>query len=118
MRFDAVASTPLATHRAYSEGPHRKERLNPEIIKQLSSGSLSGFLTGLVISVFSKTLVLLIGTAIVFIQVAKRYGIDLVEQLRLRRLMNSSRILGMLNQRPAFKIAFGITFALSAFMSF
>jgi hypothetical protein len=89
--------------------------------------------------VFSKTLVLLIGIGIVsiqvicycyskprryllittdFPQVASHYGLDLVKHLKLKNRVESSRILTALRYNPAFKIAFGVTFALSAFMSF
>jgi len=36
----------------------------------------------------------------------------------LKKRLESSRILSALRYNPAFKIAFGVTFALSAFMSF
>jgi uncharacterized membrane protein (Fun14 family) len=120
LRLDAIASTPIP-RRQFSDKPdpgRRKDGLSPEVIKQLSGGSLAGFLTGLVVSVFSKTLVLLIGIGIVSIQVAARYGIDLVGQFKLRKRLESSRILSALRYNPTFKIAFGVTFALSAFMSF
>lgn len=120
MRFDAVASAP-ASRLNYSDKPssgRRKDGLSPEVIKQLSGGSLSGFLTGLLVSVFSKTLVLLIGIGIVSIQVASHYGLDLVKYLKLKNRVESSKILTGLRYNPAFKIAFGVTFALSAFMSF
>jgi hypothetical protein len=158
LRLDAIANAPVS-RRPFSDKPgpdQRKDRLDPEVIKQLSGGSLagspralpsifkdlnlrveSGFLTGLLVSVFSKTLVLLIGIGIVSIQVlcygpilptpalptdtsqvAARYGIDLVGQFKLRKRVESSQILSALRYNPAFKIAFGVTFALSAFMSF
>ncbi|KAK0622862.1 hypothetical protein B0T14DRAFT_564274 [Immersiella caudata] len=120
LRLDAISNAPIS-RRPFSDKPgpgQRKDRLSPEVIKQLSGGSLAGFLTGLLVSVFSKTLVLLIGIGIVSIQVAARYGIDLVGQFKLKKRVESSRILTSLRYNPAFKIAFGVTFALSAFMSF
>lgn len=51
-------------------------------------------------------------------QVASRYGINLVDMLHLRNRVNSSKILKALQHKVAFKLAFGITFALSAFMTF
>ncbi len=102
MRFDALSNSHIATsRRPFSESPgprQRKDRLNPEVIKQLSSGSLTGmhyfpfsrrhitpvthfcegFITGLVVSVFSKTLVLLIGLGIIFIQVLLPEGLALI----------------------------------------
>ncbi|KAH8889542.1 hypothetical protein GQ53DRAFT_842852 [Thozetella sp. PMI_491] len=114
-RLDAVTASPR--RRELSTGP-RRGGLDPEVIKQLSSGSVSGFLVGLLVSVFSKTLVLLAGIGIIAIQVASRYGIDLADQLKLKKRLESSRILSALKHKPVFKLAFGATLFLSAFMSF
>ncbi|KAI1866042.1 uncharacterized protein JN550_008020 [Neoarthrinium moseri] len=95
-----------------------KERLNPEIIKQLSGGSITGFLTGMVISIFSKTLVLLLGVSVVVIQIAARYGIDVTKQLKIEERIGNSRVLAALERDPAFKLSFGFFFAMSAFMRF
>lgn len=99
-----------------------------------------GFLTGVLVSIFSKTLVLLTGIAIVVVQVsfhfagmgpkhtreeslmkqqvAGRNGIDVLGMLRLRQRVESSRVLSALSRNPTFKVAFGTTFALAAFMQF
>ncbi|KAI1268618.1 hypothetical protein F5Y18DRAFT_236382 [Xylariaceae sp. FL1019] len=98
--------------------PKKQSSLDPELMKQLSGGSVAGFLSGLVISVFSKTLVLLAGVAVVIIQVAARYGIDIVDQLRLKQRLGKSRVLAALETDPAFKLSFGLAFASSAFMQF
>ncbi|KAK3939956.1 hypothetical protein QBC46DRAFT_386719 [Diplogelasinospora grovesii] len=122
MRLDSL---PPASSRSYSTGPKHTPAeplnssvLSPEVIKQLSGGSLSGFAIGVLVSVFSKTLVLLLGLGIVAIQVASRYGINLVDTLKLRKRFSSSKILSALDRHAAFKLAFGLTFALSAFTSF
>ncbi|KAK7717297.1 hypothetical protein SLS64_002787 [Diaporthe eres] len=118
VRLDALpASRPSspATSRSVAES---EEWLDPEMIRQLSGGSLAGFLAGLVVSVFSKTLVLLTGLAIVTVQVASRWGVDLLATLKIRQRMESSRVLSALNKNPTFKLAFGTTFALAAFMHF
>ncbi|KAJ9134446.1 hypothetical protein NKR23_g10134 [Pleurostoma richardsiae] len=124
-RLDAATATttlgPPPTSRGPAVGPTVEEEggwLSPEVIKQLSSGSLTGLLTGLLVSVFSKTLVLLIGVGMVVIQVASRYGIDLVDILKLRQRVQSSKILSALSRDTTFKLAFGVTFAMSAFMQF
>ncbi|KAI1375760.1 hypothetical protein F4677DRAFT_420636 [Hypoxylon crocopeplum] len=101
-----------------SRPPTRKERLDPELLKQLSGGSVAGFVSGVVISIFSRTLVLLLGLSVVVVQVASRYGIDLVQQLGLKRRLGNSRILAALEKNPAFKLSFGLFFAMSAFMQF
>ncbi|KAI7787622.1 fun14 family protein [Diaporthe eres] len=118
VRLDALpASRPSspATSRSVAES---EEWLDPELIRQLSGGSLAGFLAGLVVSVFSKTLVLLTGLAIVTVQVASRWGVDLLAMLKIRQRIDSSRVLSALNKNPTFKLAFGTTFALAAFMHF
>lgn len=51
-------------------------------------------------------------------QVAARNGIDLLGMLRLRQRVESSRVLSALSRNPTFKLAFGTTFALAAFMQF
>ncbi|KAI1074082.1 hypothetical protein F5B20DRAFT_470105 [Whalleya microplaca] len=96
--------------------PPSKERLNPEVMKQLSSGSITGFLSGLVVSIFSRTLVLLLGVTMVILQIASRYGINIVQQLQLKQRIGNSRILAALEKNPAFKLSFGLFFAMSAFM--
>ncbi|POS81430.1 hypothetical protein DHEL01_v200162 [Diaporthe helianthi] len=118
MRLDALPATrsnPTATSHAVAESD---DWLDPELIRQLSGGSLAGFLSGLVVSVFSKTLVLLTGLAIVTVQVASRWGVDLLSTLKIRQRIQSSRVLSALEKNPTFKLAFGTTFALAAFMHF
>ncbi|OTB08478.1 hypothetical protein M426DRAFT_7792 [Hypoxylon sp. CI-4A] len=106
------------TPRPMSSRPPVKERLDPELLKQLSGGSITGFVSGVIISIFSRTLVLLLGLSVVLIQVASRYGIDLIQQLRLKQRVGKSKILAALDRNPAFKLSFGLFFAASAFMQF
>ncbi|CAK7227338.1 hypothetical protein SCUCBS95973_006509 [Sporothrix curviconia] len=92
--------------------------LNVEAVTELSKGSVLGFLIGLLVSTFSKTLVMLVGVAIAGQSLAARAGIDLVKYLHLKERFEKSRVLSFLASNTIFKLAFGITFALSAFMSF
>ncbi|KAI0413707.1 hypothetical protein F5X98DRAFT_378479 [Xylaria grammica] len=76
VRFDTAS--PVISHfptssPAFSTVPREnrdkdKETLNPEVMKQLSGGSVTGFLSGLIVSVFSRTLVLLLGVSVVIVQ--------------------------------------------------
>ncbi|KAI2471694.1 hypothetical protein F4781DRAFT_90570 [Annulohypoxylon bovei var. microspora] len=106
------------TPRPISNLPPVKERLDPELLKQLSGGSITGFVSGVLISIFSRTLVLLLGLSVVIVQVASRYGLDIVQQLRLKQRLGNSRVLAALEKDPAFKLSFGLFFAMSAFMQF
>ncbi|KAI0911936.1 hypothetical protein F4823DRAFT_257219 [Ustulina deusta] len=133
IRFDSASTTttttttssPLSTSSpAFSNAPRGnaarddKEMLSPEFMRQLSGGSVAGFLSGLLVSVFSRTLVLLLGVSVVIVQVAARYGINIVERLRAKQRLGKSRVLAALEKDPAFKLSFGLFFALSAFMKF
>ncbi|KAI0431510.1 hypothetical protein F5Y09DRAFT_193691 [Xylaria sp. FL1042] len=103
---------------AFSNAPRGKGELDPDLMKQLSGGSVAGFVSGLLVSVFSRTLVLLLGVGVVIVQVAARYGIDIIDHLRLKKRLGKSRVLAALERDPAFKLSFGLFFALSAFMQF
>ncbi|KAI1367820.1 hypothetical protein F5Y08DRAFT_42688 [Xylaria arbuscula] len=126
IRFDSsspASHSPFSTSGpAFSNAPRdggkKDEFLSPELMKQLSGGSVTGFLSGVLVSVFSRTLVLLLGLGVVVVQVAARYGINIVDQLRLRQRLGKSRVLAALEKDPAFKLTFGIFFALSAFTQF
>ncbi|KAI1354564.1 hypothetical protein F5Y01DRAFT_254343 [Xylaria sp. FL0043] len=128
IRFDSApaattSSSPFSTSSspAFSNVPRGgkgEEHLDPDLMKQLSGGSVAGFLSGLLVSVFSRTLVLLLGVSVVILQVAARYGIDIIDRLRLKQRLGKSRVLAALERDPAFKLSFGLFFALSAFMQF
>ncbi|KAI1115040.1 hypothetical protein F5Y14DRAFT_143567 [Nemania sp. NC0429] len=92
--------------------------LDPEVMRQLSGGCVAGFLSGVVVAIFSRTLVLLLGLSVVLVQVAARYGIDIVNQLRVKQRLGKSRVLAALEKDPVFKLSFGLFFALSAFTKF
>ncbi|KAI1162348.1 hypothetical protein F5B18DRAFT_652824 [Nemania serpens] len=92
--------------------------LDPDVMRQLSGGCVAGFLSGVVVALFSRTLVLLLGASVVLLQVAARYGIDIVNQLRLKQRLGKSRVLAAMEKDPMFKLSFGLFFALSAFAKF
>ncbi|KAI2639512.1 hypothetical protein GGS26DRAFT_586965 [Hypomontagnella submonticulosa] len=56
------------TPRPMSSRPPSKEKLDPELLKQLSGGSVTGFVSGVIIGIFSRTLVLLLGLSVVILQ--------------------------------------------------
>ncbi|KAI1189879.1 hypothetical protein F5B17DRAFT_148953 [Nemania serpens] len=138
IRFDEPSSLPSSSPSSPSissafENAHRGEErtgkegsgsgsrnagLDPDVMKQLSGGCVAGFLSGVVVAVFSRTLVLILGLSVVLLQVAARYGIDIVNQLRLKQRLGKSRVLAALEKDPVFKLSFGLFFALSAFAKF
>lgn len=81
----------------------------------MSAGSIIGLVAGLGISIFSKPLALLLGLAVVAIQTAESYGIHLVPYGMLQRYAKSVDLRSAVQDNAAFKISFGLMFALSAF---
>ncbi|KAI5855603.1 hypothetical protein GGS23DRAFT_601314 [Durotheca rogersii] len=116
-RFD-TRDVPRPLSRDYHGREARVGGLDPETMRQLSGGCVTGFVSGLIVSTFSRMLVLLLGLSVILVQVVSQYGIDLVQQLRLKQRVRNSRILAALEEEPAFKLSFGIFFAMSAFMRF
>ncbi|CAK7197920.1 hypothetical protein SEUCBS139899_000570 [Sporothrix eucalyptigena] len=117
-----VSQSPPATS-AVSQSTYSNQNnyglpLNAEVASEMSKGSVLGFLIGLLVSTFSKTLVLLVGVAIAGQSLAARAGIDLVRYFHLKEKFNKNRLLKFLSSHTYFKLAFGVTFALSAFMAF
>ncbi|KAK6833059.1 hypothetical protein PG990_002133 [Apiospora arundinis] len=130
LRMDALSVPRPFTSQSSEKSPaaatKAKGGLDPDMLRQLSGEVLAliiilshkGFLAGLLVSVFSKTLVLLLGISVVIVQVAARYGVDLVDQLRVKQRVKNSRVLEALRKDPAFKLSFGFFFAASAFLRF
>ncbi|EFX00494.1 hypothetical protein CMQ_7496 [Grosmannia clavigera kw1407] len=113
-----LSLVPEASQEAQRPSPGYHLPLNAQLATQISKGSLSGFLAGLLVSIFSRSLVLLLGVAISLQSVAAKLGVDLVHTLKLKERANSSKILTALSRNTAFKLSFGIAFTLAAFAHF
>lgn len=89
--------------------------LNPAAIKQISYGGILGLGLGILVSAFSKMLVLVIGLGIVATQMAARRGINVLPIERVQRYVKRVDLRSAINDNVAFKISFGLLFALTAF---
>ncbi len=78
----------------------------------------AGLVAGLGVSIFSKSLVLVIGLLIAGVQTAESYGIHLVPYNRLQGYVKGVDLRSAVQDNVAFKISFGLMFALSAFAGF
>ncbi|KAE8451838.1 hypothetical protein EG329_002678 [Mollisiaceae sp. DMI_Dod_QoI] len=97
----------------------RNGGLNKRAVRQISSGSIIGLCAGLVVSTFSKPLAIVLGLLIVGVQYASsQFGINLIPYNRLQRYVTSIDLRSAVQDNVAFKISFGTTFALTAFMQF
>lgn len=80
---------------------------------------LLGLVAGLGLSTFSKPLVLLIGLLVAGVQMAESYaGISLIPYRRLQGVVKGIDLRSAVQDNVAFKISFGLMFALSAFAEF
>ena len=113
------SSTPY-THSRDAKTPLTRDgrSLNPAAVKQISLGSILGLGAGLVVSAFSTSLTLFIGLGIVAWQLAARRGYNFIPVDRLQRIFTNVDLRSAINDNLAFKISFGLMFALSAFGDF
>ncbi|KAK1979490.1 FUN14 family protein [Colletotrichum cereale] len=91
--------------------------LSPDAMRQLSSGTLSGFSAGLLVGFLSHTLVLLTGLALFTFYLAHRYGLDLPRLLGIKERLNKV-ILTRPFHNVVFRPSFAATFTLAAFVRF
>lgn len=116
-------SSPDFSSSAYSHGRDAKvplskdggRSLNPAAIRQISFGGLLGLGLGVIVSAFSKMLVLLLGVGIVASQYAARRGYNIIPVDKLQRHVKGFDLRRAINDNVAFKISFGLMFALTAF---
>ncbi|KAE9963053.1 hypothetical protein BLS_009747 [Venturia inaequalis] len=94
-------------------------RFNVKALRQVSAGSILGMVGGLAVSVFSKPLALLIGLLIFGAQQAlESRGIHLLPTQRIQGYVKGINVQSAIQDNVAFKLSFGITFALAGFGSF
>lgn len=133
------------THSRDARTPLTKDgrTLNPAAVKQISLGSILGLGAGVLLSAFSKSLTLMLGLGIVVWQVcsdftlvvrdnvkdtrkltmtceqyAARKGYNFIPVERLQVFVKGMDLRSAVNDNVAFKISFGLMFALAAFGEF
>ncbi|CZR59296.1 uncharacterized protein PAC_09188 [Phialocephala subalpina] len=95
------------------------EGLSERAVRQISSGSIIGLCAGLVVSTFSRPLAIILGLLVVGVQYASsQLGIDIIPYNRLQRYITSIDLRSAVQDNVAFKISFGTTFAMAAFLQF
>ncbi|KAJ9503436.1 hypothetical protein LTR99_002196 [Exophiala xenobiotica] len=127
-RLDTSPSSPQAaefsttpyTHSRDARTPLTKDgrSLNPAAVKQISLGAILGLGAGVLLSAFSRMLTLIIGLGIVIWQYAARKGYNFIPVDRMQRHMKNINLRSAINDNVAFKISFGLMFALTAFGEF
>lgn len=74
-----------------------------------------GLAAGVSVAFFSKSLALIIGLLIAGVQTAESYGIHIVPYKKLQGYVKGVDLRSAVQDNVAFKISFGMMFALSAF---
>jgi len=119
MRLDTSPILLSDSYRRNAQTPiAQNSRLNPAAVKQISSGSILGLCSGLLVSTFSRSLALLIGLLVVGVQWAASYGINVLPSNKLQRYVTSIDLRSAMQDNVALKLSFGMTFAMAAFMHF
>jgi len=77
-----------------------------------------GLCAGILVSTFSRPLALLIGLMVVGLQWASSYNINVIPYDKLQRYVSGIDLRSAVQDNMAFKLSFGATFAMSAFMHF
>jgi len=119
MRLDSGPMISGHSHRKHAQTPVlRNGQLNPNGVKQISTGSIIGLCVGLAVSTFSRSLAVLLGLLVVGLQWASSYGINVIPYQKLQKSVTSIDLRSVVQDNVAFKLSFGTTFALAAFMHF
>lgn len=92
--------------------------LNPAAVRQISLGSILGLGAGVLLSAFSRSLTLFLGLGIVAWQYAARKGYDILPVDRVQRYVQGVNLRSAVHDNVAFKISFGLMFALASFGEF
>ncbi|KAF2430355.1 hypothetical protein EJ08DRAFT_734143 [Tothia fuscella] len=110
----------FSQYKSDSKTPVVKDgRMNPNAVKQISSGSILGLVGGVAVSMFSKPLALLIGLLVFGVQfLESKAGVHLIPYQKLQGVFKNIDVKSAVQDNVAFKMSFGITFALAAFAKF
>jgi uncharacterized membrane protein (Fun14 family) len=83
-----------------------------------SDPMLAGLLGGIAVSFFSKPLAIIFGLFVAGVQYLEYKGIHIIPYRRLQSYFSSVDLRSAVQENVAFKVSFGLTFALAGFGSF
>jgi len=119
MLLDSGSTTVRDPSKWYTETKRsRNGNMNPKTVRHISSGSIIGLCAGLVVSTFSRSLALILGLLVVGVQWASSYDIWVLPYDKLQRYVTTFDLRSAIQDNAAFKVSFGATFILAAFMQF
>jgi len=116
LRCDAFPSPSKRSESSISGQTLGDFQRSDHVVRQISSGSLAGFGTGLVVALFSRTLVIISGLCALTLHVACRFGLDISRGIGLKDRVMRSPIWKKSIGNPWFSGMFSLTFTLAAFV--
>ncbi|KAH8170786.1 hypothetical protein LIA77_09567 [Sarocladium implicatum] len=90
--------------------------ISSQTVRQISSGSLTGFAAGVVVAIFSRTLALVGGLVTLVLHVAARQGIDIPGMVGADAILKRLHLWERTQSNPWFVSSFALTFTLAAFV--
>ncbi|KAI4108675.1 MAG: hypothetical protein LQ339_002191 [Xanthoria mediterranea] len=115
--LDAITQQYLPQARKHGHN-NNKSTTTANIIRQLSLGSVLGVAAGAAVSTFSRVLAVLLGLGVVVVQYAASYGYNIIPVGRIQRYVKGIDLNRAVEENPAFKLSFGVTFALASMAKF
>ncbi|PHH58551.1 hypothetical protein CDD81_5384 [Ophiocordyceps australis] len=97
-------------------GASSKSRVSPHLVRQVSSGSLAGLATGIIIAFLSRALVVLGALFGLSLHLASQWGLDVPQLLHIKRQPVKSYLSRLGTDKPWFALSFALTFILTAFV--
>ncbi|TEY39864.1 hypothetical protein BOTCAL_0449g00010 [Botryotinia calthae] len=117
-RLDSLSSPLSKSENTQTPFIKKGGGLDSKTVGQISSGSIVGLGAGLAVSTFSRSLALIIGLMVVGIQWASSHGLNIIPTDRIQRYIKHINLRSLMEENVAFKVSFGTTFAMAAFMRF
>ncbi|QUC19625.1 uncharacterized protein UV8b_03866 [Ustilaginoidea virens] len=93
----------------------QRSGFSTSVIRQISSGSLAGCLTGLLAAMLSKTLIFIGSLIALSLHISSRFHRGFSYMPRISRLLGSSTIYQAGVENPWFTSSFAVAFALATF---
>ncbi|KAL9579115.1 MAG: hypothetical protein Q9203_006838, partial [Teloschistes exilis] len=116
--LDAITQKYLHTDTSGRKVEVKKEAGRAQVIRQLALGSVLGVVGGVAVGMFSRVLGVLLGLGFAVVQYAASKGYNIIPVDRIQRYVKGIDLRSALEENPAFKLSFGVTFALASMARF
>ena len=113
-------SIPPSTPRSNSieRTAYRRPLINARIARQISGGSIAGLCAGLLVSVFSKPLAIVLGLLVLGVHALESRGLGIIPYRRFGRWLGNTHPQEVARGKGPWIVCFGVTFGLAGFGSF